>query len=139
MKKTGTILSLLIISLTVQAQHFDRNMADNTLRSVIILAVMSLFIYFIITFLQRILDHRLKNRIIDKGISDALADNLLKTKPKDNKLTALKWFSLLGAVGAGLLIVYYTLPLNIHSLAIMAFSVAIGFLGYYFFLREAEK
>jgi|SRR5687767_10478689 hypothetical protein len=139
MKKIITILSLLIISLTVHAQHFDHSMADNLMRSIIILIVMSLIVYFIITFLQRILDHRLKNRIIDKGISDALADNLLKTKPKDNKLSALKWFCLLGTTGAGLLIVYYTLPLNIHSLAIMAFSIAFGFLGYYFFLREAEK
>jgi len=138
MKKILTIIFLLG-SMSVHAQYFDRNMADNALRSVIILTLISLIIFSIITIMQRILDHRLKNRIIDKGINDALADNLLKTKPKDNKLSALKWFCLLGTTGAGLLIVYYTLPLNIHSLAIMALSISIGFLGYYYFLREAEK
>jgi hypothetical protein len=138
MKKILTIV-LLLASFTGHAQMFDRNMLDNTLRAVIILTLISLIIFSIITIMQRILDHRLKNRIIEKGITDALADNLLKTKPKDNKLTALKWFCLLGTTGAGLLIVYYTMPLNIHSLAIMAFSISLGFLGYYFFLREAEK
>lgn len=138
MKKILTIVFLLG-SMSVYARDYDRGMVDNVLRSVAILTVLSLIIFFILTFLQRILDHRLKNRIIDKGISDVLATNLLKTNPQDNKLTALKWFCLLGAAGAGLLIVYYTMPLDIHSLAIMAFSISIGFLGYYFFLRESEK
>jgi hypothetical protein len=42
-------------------------------------------------------------------------------------------------LGAGLMIVNYTQPLGIHSLAIMAFSISLSFLGYYFFIRQAGK
>jgi hypothetical protein len=45
----------------------------------------------------------------------------------------------LASTGVGLIIVYYTMPLDIHSWAIMAISISFGFLGYYFFLRESEK
>src|SRR5690348_13876602 len=114
-------------------------MQDTIVRAVIVLTLISLIIYFILTVLTRILDHRLKNRILDKGISDALATNLLQTKPKDNKLVTLKWFCLLFSAGIGLIIVYYNLPPDIHSFAIMAISISLGFLGYYFILRESEK
>lgn len=116
-----------------------KTMEDNIFRAVTALTLIAMIIFFILTFLKHILDHRLKNRIIDKGISDALADNLLKSNPKENKLITIKWFCLLAAAGVGLTIVYYTQPLDIHSLAIMAISISIAFLGYYFFLREAEK
>ena len=102
--------------------------------------VMLAILGFIITFLQRILDHRLKNRILDKGIPENLVSSLLQTNHGgEEKNVNIKWFAILAGLGAGLLIVYYTQPLDIHSLAIMAFSISLSFLGYYFFTRRSGK
>lgn len=138
MKKILTIL-LLIVSLSVKADDHGWQLADNISRALAILITFAMIIFFVITFLQRILDHRLRNKIVDKGIPEGLAGSLLKDKPRENIQSTIKWFCLLGSTGAGLFIVYYTMPLNIHSLAIMALSISIGFLGYYLFLKQKEK
>lgn len=102
----------------------------------VMLAVMA----FILAFLKKILEHRLKNKILDKGIPENLVTSLLQTDtPRNEKHVNIKWFAILAGIGAGLLLVYYTKPLDIHSLAIMAFSISLGFLGHYLFLKNSEK
>ena len=102
--------------------------------------VVGMFMYFIITIMKRIFEHRLKNKIVDKGISETIAHSILETKTtEDNKYANVKWFAILAGIGLGLTGVNYTQPLGFHSLAIMAFSISLSFLGYYFFIRSAEK
>jgi hypothetical protein len=101
--------------------------------------IMLAILGFIITFLKQILEHRLKNRILDKGIPEELVTTLLQPKNGEEKNVNIKWFAILAGLGAGLLIVYYTQPLDIHSLAIMAFSISLSFLGYYFFTRREKN
>jgi len=102
--------------------------------------VVAMFMYFIITIMKRIFEHRLKNKIVDKGISENIAHSILETKStEDNKYANVKWFAILAGIGLGLTGVNYTQPLGFHSLAIMAFSISLSFLGYYFFIRNAEK
>lgn len=138
--KKAILIFFLFSTLAAQAQHgMPYGMQENLFRAFSILAVFGLVVFFVITLLQRILDHRLRNKIIDKGISDGLAAYLLKNHPKETTQSTIKWFCLLGATGVGLIIVYYTMPLSIHSLAIMAISLSLGFLGYYFFLKESGK
>lgn len=98
-----------------------------------------LFMIFILAILKRYLDHRLKNKIVDKGLAENIAASILQTNPQENRNSNIKWFSLLAGIGAGLTIVNYTQPLGIHSLAIMAFCISASFLGYYFFIKQAEK
>ena len=64
---------------------------------------------------------------------------LLQTNSGEEKHINIKWFAILAGLGIGLLLVYYTKPLDIHSLAIMAFSISLSFLGYYFFVKQATK
>ena len=102
--------------------------------------VVGMFMYFIITIMKRIFEHRLKNKIVDKGISENIAHSILETKStEDNKYANVKWFAILAGIGLGLTGVNYTQPLGFHSLAIMAFSISLSFLGYYFFTRSAGK
>ncbi|HKC37674.1 MAG TPA: hypothetical protein VKB95_16470, partial [Chitinophagaceae bacterium] len=76
----------------------------------------------------------------DKGISENIAHSILETKTtEDNKYANVKWFAILAGIGMGLTGVNYTQPLGFHSLAIMAFSISLSFLGYYLFIRNAEK
>ena len=99
--------------------------------------VVGLFMLFFLTVLKQIFEHRLKNKIVDRGISENIADRILSTNPGENKNINIKWFLLLAGVGIGLIIVNYTQPLGIHSLAIMSLSVSASFLGYYFFTRKS--
>jgi len=99
-----------------------------------------MFMYFIINIMKRIFEHRLKNKIVDKGISENIAQSILATqKPEDNRYANVKWFAILAGIGLGLTGVNYTQPLGFHSLAIMAFSISLSFLGYYLFTRSAGK
>ena len=102
--------------------------------------VAGMFMLFIINIMKRIFEHRLKNKIVDKGISENIAHSILDTRTaEDNKNANIKWFSILAGIGIGLIGVNYTQPLSFHSLAIMSFSISLSFLGYYFFTRKTEK
>jgi hypothetical protein len=84
------------------------------------------------------MEYRLKNKIVERGIPENVASSILQTNPKEDRNTNIKWAAILAGLGAGFTIIYYTLPLGIHSLAIMAFSVAASFLSYFFFLKQSE-
>lgn len=101
--------------------------------------VVGLFMIFILVIIKRVMDYRLKNKIVEKGVPENIVSSILQTNPKEDRNINIKWFSILVGLGAGLTIIYYTLPLGIHSLAIMAFCIAASFLGYYFFLKQSEK
>jgi len=101
--------------------------------------VVGLFMLFILTVMKQIFEHRLKNKILDKGMSENIATSILSTHGNENKNTNIKWFAILAGIGIGLTGVNYTQPLGFHSLAIMAFSISLSFLGYYFFTRNIGK
>jgi hypothetical protein len=89
--------------------------------------------------MKRVLDHRIKKRIVEKGIPESIASAVLQTNSKEDGNSNIKWFAILTGIGMALTIIHYTLPLGIHSLAIMAFCVAGSFLGYFFFNKYSEK
>lgn len=102
--------------------------------------VVGMFMIFIITVMKKIFEQRLKNKIVDKGISESMAQSILETKStEENKNANIKWFAILAGIGLGLTGINYTQPLGFHSLAIMAFSISLSFLGYYLFTRNANK
>jgi drug/metabolite transporter (DMT)-like permease len=98
--------------------------------------VILIFMFFILNIMKRVFEHRLKNKIVDKGITENIAQSLLETKKAEDKNVNIKWFALLAGLGIGLTGVNYTQPLGYHSLAIMAFSISLSFLGYYLFIRN---
>jgi len=66
-------------------------------------------------------------------------EQFLQPGAKDTKNQIIKWFLVLTGLGLGLTIISMTLPLGIHSMAIMSFSIALSFLGYYVFTKRTEK
>ena len=141
MKKVITIIAAGLVSFSVNAQGgLDMEFRPEVFRGVAAIFVVGMFMYFIIDILRRIFEHRLKNKIVDKGISENIAQSILATqKREDNRFANVKWFAILAGIGLGLMVVNYTQPLGFHSLAIMAFSISLSFLGYYFFTRSAGK
>jgi len=141
MKKILTITAASLMSFVVKAQGYDVFMRYNMdiFEVCAAIFVTGMFMFFIITVMKKIFEHRLKNKIVDKGISENIATSILQTNSGEGKYASIKWFAILAGIGTGLTGVYLTQPLNFHSLAIMAFSISLSFLGYYFFVRSAEK
>ena len=141
MKKITTIAIATLSTVAVNAQdnHTPQALMIDTKVFDVCAAifVVALFMIFILTIMKRILEYRLKNKIVDKGIPENIASSILQTNSRESRHINIKWFALLAGVGAGLTIVNYTLPLGIHSLAIMTFSISLSFLGYFFYLRQS--
>lgn len=140
MKKIISIAAVIATPFVVIAQNTTTPTIDKGIFNAIAsIFVVALFMLFIFAILKRLLDNRLKNKIVDKGIPENIAASILQTNPKEDRNINIKWFSILAGIGIGLTIINYTLPLGFHSLAIMAFSISFSFLGYYFFIKQSEK
>lgn len=140
MKKTISIVTLAAMPFIVNAQNTPTSTIDEeTFNVCATIFVIGLLMIFILLILKRNLDHKLKCKIIEKGVPENIVSSILQTKPKDDRNINIKWFAILTGLGAGLTIIYYTPPLGIHSLAIMAFCIAVSFLGYFFFLKQSER
>lgn len=138
MKKLFSVFTGLSLPALLLADDGDY-MNMEKFKIVASILVLILFMWFIMTLVQRFMDYRVKNKIVERGISEDLANSLLSTGPKENGNTNFKWFTLLAGLGLGLTIIYYTQPMGIHSMAIMAFSLSASFLGYYLFTRSLAK
>jgi hypothetical protein len=102
------------------------------------LAVVYMVSSFILHLFRQAMGYRIKNRILDKGTEENIVRQLLQPDKKENKNYILQWFFMLTAIGIGLLLVRLTGPFGLHSLSILAFSIAAGFGGYYYFSKQAE-
>jgi hypothetical protein len=95
-------------------------------------------ITFILAIIKTILDFRLKSKMVDKGVSDKVVEQFLQPQNRDAKTQAIKAFLILAGIGVGLTAINFTSPIGIHSFAIMAFSIALSFLGYFYFIKRSE-
>lgn len=145
MKKLSLFGVLLLSAVVVQAQP-DGNtfywppVSEEVIRAVIIFTGMYLIGTFILIFFRTILDHKLKQRMLEKGVSDDIAQSFLRTDSRDVRSQTMKWFIIFMSIGIGLVFVNVTQPpLGIHSVAILCFSIAFGYLAYYFFVKKNDK
>lgn len=140
MKKIVTITAGIILCFAANAQDEGMQLyGPEVFRVVASIFVLGMFMYFVISIMKRLLEHRLKNKIIDKGVPENITHSILEARSADDRNANVKWFAILAGSGIGLLCVNYTQPLGFHSLAIMAFSISLSFLGYYLFIRNAGK
>lgn len=93
---------------------------------------------FVLTAIKLVLNHLLKKQIVAAATSESIVGRLLPG-PQDEQNKVVKWVALLLSSGAGLLLCSWYLPVGIHSLIILIFSTALGFLAYYLFLRHQAK
>src|SRR5450432_1585304 len=132
MKKLTTVATILLASFAANAQNvqddpkaiIDKDFMRELLTNSGVLVGIFLFTTFFLTIIRSFLDSRLKNKLIDKGASENVVNQLLQPLKKDSKLEPLKWFSILSGIGLGLALIGAFQPLGIHSLAIMSFSLA---------------
>lgn len=112
---------------------------SSSIESFMPLFAITLVVILIITVTKYIFDYRLKNKIIDRGISEQLASSILSNNVTDKKDDSIKWAFLFLGLSGGLTVTYHTMPLHLHSIGIMAFSLGMSYLLYYFYLRRKNK
>jgi len=141
MRKKIVIASVLFAPFTVNAQDLfempnGKSFSSSLLTIPAVILVVYLITVFILTIIKLILDHRLKMKMIEKGVSDKLAEQFLQPTEKDVKSRTVKWLLILAGIGLGLTILSLFLPLGVHSFAIMAFCLALSFFGYYTYQKR---
>ncbi len=106
----------------------------------VVLPGLALFLlgYFVLAAVKLVLNYLLKRQIVAAAISESVVERLLPS-PQDEQKKVVKWVALLFSSGAGLTVSSWYLPLGIHSVIILIFSTAFGFLAYYLFLRRQAK
>lgn len=146
MKKGISLITILIAGSTLHAQGSDRPepLVDRAfyydlLRISSVLLVIIIIASAILAIVKLILDHRIKNKLVDRGAPESVVTQLLQPVTRDSRNATVKWICIFAGVGLGLSLIDYFQPLGIHSIAIMSFCLAGGFLGYYFFTRNSEK
>jgi hypothetical protein len=140
MKKIISTTTAIISPFLLNAQDFGTPGIDHEVFNICAtIFVIGLFMLFILTIMKRIVDFRLKSKIVEKGIPENIVSSILQANPKEDRNINIKWFAILTGLGAAFAIIKFTLPLGIHSLAIMAFCIAASFLGYFLFIRSSEK
>jgi len=139
MKKSIIILLTSLCPVFAYAENGNGLYEPEVFRVVATIFTLGLFMWFILAIMKRLMDNKLKNKIVDKGVPDSVVASVLKTNPKEDLNANVKWFAILAGLGVALTAIHYTQPLGIHSLAIMAFSIALSFLGYFLFLKQSEK
>ena len=141
MKKIITATLVLLSSFAANAQDSfdpfkDRSLIFDVVNAISIIAVIYLISSFILQLLRQNFDYRIKSKVIEKGTSADIVNQLVQPNKKDPRTNILQWFFILAGIGAGFTIIQFTRPFGIHSLAIMAFCIAAGFAGTYFFTRK---
>jgi len=144
MKKISITALISFIALGAQAQENfdpfkDRDFIFDAMHICTMLVAIYLISSFILQAIKAAMTARIKNRILDKGAEENIVRELLRPEKKDNMKSILQWFFMLVAIGVGLLLVKIIMPFGLHSLAILALSIAAGFGAYYYFSRQTEK
>ncbi len=147
MKKIKFSLLMVLITVAAQAQDENQNNFDQFKNREFLFDVLHIFatllgLYlvtsFIVTIVRSGLDSRLKSRMIDRQAPQEMVNQLMQQDKKDSSNTILQWICTLASIGLGLLLVAGFRPFGIHSIAIMAFSIALGLFAYYLFAKRKD-
>ena len=115
---------------------------DHALRDVLmpiaILGSMGTAVYF---FAKVMTDYILKKKMIEKGFVNDDTQAIFKQHVSDSKYSSLKWGLIVFFAGLSLIIMEF-IPVRTESplpYGLFAVSVSLGFLIYYFIMRNNQK
>jgi dolichol kinase len=143
MKKVLLIIAAMFPVLVANAQTYDPDkhkiIPDKFIEVPIVILGIYLAATFILKIIKMILDNRLKYKLLEKGVSAEVIKEFLLPTAKDTKNEVLKWTTLFIGICVGLTISYFFQPYGNHTIAIMAFTIAVSFLVYYNFIYSSPK
>ncbi len=114
----------------------DSNLRD-VLLPVTVLAGLGGSVYF---FSKVITDYILKKKMIEKGYVNEDTQAIFKRHVDENKYSALKWGLIILFGGLALIIMDFipTSPDSPLPYGLLAFSISLGFLIYYFIIKNEK-
>jgi hypothetical protein len=143
MKRIWLLLFFCLTAWETQAQDapvlaLDANGLELAHR--VLLPGLALFMLgsFVLAAIKVVLNYLLKRQILSSAVSESTIERLLPS-PQSEQHKIVKWITLLLSTGGGLLLCTRYAPVGVHSLIILIFSTAIGFLAYYLYLRHQAK
>jgi FtsH-binding integral membrane protein len=144
MKKAFIAIAILTSSIAAFAEDkpeplINRELVFDLIHACLFLLVIYLISSFILQLVRQNFDFRLKSRILEKGTAENIVGQLVQPEKTNPRNTLLQWFCALIGIAVGFTIMNFTQPLGLHSLAIMAFSVAAGLGIYYLFTRPDKN
>ncbi|MGE0770300.1 MAG: DUF6249 domain-containing protein [Cyclobacteriaceae bacterium] len=95
-------------------------------------------VYF---FTKVITDYIVKKKMIEKGYVNEETQAILRKQVQDNKDAALKWGLIIMFGGLALMLMEFipTSPESPLPYGLLAFSISLGFLIYYFLMKKESK
>ena len=119
----------------------DGGLIHETVNICGMLTVMYIIVHFILNILQRNLDYRIKTKVIEAHTPEDIVKHVLQPsdKKKGQRKAVLQWICVLFSIGVGLSIIKLTMPVGLHSVAILAFAIAVGLLAYYLLSGRMKK
>src|SRR5277367_1624199 len=144
MKKAFIIAAALCGSLAAYAEDkpeplINRDFIFDLIHIIAVLLVIYLISAFILQLVRSNFDFRLKSKILERQTEENIVGQLVQPDRVNPLNTILQWICALAGVGVGFMLIEFTEPFGLHSLAIMAFSVAAGLGLYYYFVKRTKK
>jgi hypothetical protein len=144
MKKALVIIAALGGSIAAYAQDkpeplINRDLIFDLIHVILFILVIYLISSFILQLVRQNLDFRLKSKILERQTEELIVRQLVQPEKPNPLNSVLQWICALVGVGIGFALISHTLPFGLHSLAIMAFSVAAGLGVYYYVAKRAKK
>jgi FtsH-binding integral membrane protein len=144
MKKAIIAAAILTSTIAANAQDkqeplVDRELVFDMVHICAVVLVIYLISSFILQLIRQNLDYRLKSKIVEKETAENIVGQLAPSDKTNPANTILQWFCTLMGIAIGFMIMTFTQPYGLHSLAIMAFSVAAGLGTYYLFTRRNKN
>ncbi|MVT12241.1 hypothetical protein [Chitinophaga tropicalis] len=140
MKKISFLTLITALPVITMAQnHAGEPLIDQSfLNGLASILALYIGLTFIVKIISQIQDNRLKSKMIEKGVSEQMVEQILRPTGSDTKEQIIKWVFILFGIGCGAAILHYTQPLGFHSIAFMCFSVGLSLLGYLFFIKRIK-
>ncbi|WP_214073235.1 hypothetical protein [Mucilaginibacter sp. dw_454] len=143
MKKIYITLLLFSAALGAHAQSNTNLMSDKAtfeefVRDIVILLMIFMVTSFVLSIIRLILDNGLKKKIVEMGTPETVVSQLMATG-KNEVRNSLKWFCALCGIAVGLGIIGCYHLSDIYALMVIAFCLAIGFLGHFLLASRLNK
>lgn len=137
MKKIIAALLFALLPGLVHAQIARETYIDRDLVALLASVFFAgLAVVFLLELVKRYLNHRLKEKILESGADDQLAQLLLHSEQADHRRGAVKWIFVFAGLFCGFTVMAVATLSIWPALAAMALCLTGSFLGYYYFLKR---
>lgn len=139
MKKILSIISLAFLHAPTSAQattstYIDR---DQVALGVTVLLV-ALVLAFLLELTKRYFQYRLKEKVLESGVSEEFAALLLQQDRRQSLQTCVKWLAVFLGMALGFTIIALAGLAPWAALAMLSLCLSGSFAGYYLFLKKSD-